>query len=290
MLRWDVTTRTLEKLPTFAMACLASIGDLPDTVMDRAVVVRMRRRAVGEQVAPFRSRRDAVPLRFIGLDLRAWVGTNLAKLEQAVPEMPLEDRAADTWEPLISVADLAGGDWPGRARKAAIALVGAEAEMDTEGSRGVLLLEDMWTVWANYGRDKMATETILEALHGIAESPWKDINGRGKELDARGLAVRLRPYGIRSTKVRIGPASVRGYDRDEFADAWDRYTPGVWNMGNDRNSAGQRVPHVPHVPDRVPDDNALTSEVPSVPLVPPPLPGMGEETVQDPIEQQSDDA
>jgi len=45
MLRWDVTTRTLDQLDTFAMAMLASIGDLPDTIMDRAVVIRMRRRA-----------------------------------------------------------------------------------------------------------------------------------------------------------------------------------------------------------------------------------------------------
>ncbi|RBM05177.1 hypothetical protein DEH69_28345, partial [Streptomyces sp. PT12] len=30
--------------PTFAMAALAGIGDLPDTIMDRSVVIRMRRR------------------------------------------------------------------------------------------------------------------------------------------------------------------------------------------------------------------------------------------------------
>src|SRR6266511_2750474 len=66
MLRWDVTTRSLERLPTFAMACLASIGDLPDTIMDRAIVVRMRRRGPGEQVRPYRTRRDAPPLRELG--------------------------------------------------------------------------------------------------------------------------------------------------------------------------------------------------------------------------------
>jgi hypothetical protein len=62
MLRWDVTSRTAEHLDTFAMALLAAIGELPDTIMDRAVVVRMRRRAPGEQVDPYRTRRDAPPL------------------------------------------------------------------------------------------------------------------------------------------------------------------------------------------------------------------------------------
>jgi Protein of unknown function (DUF3631) len=43
------------------------------------------------------------------------------------PEMPdgIEDRNADVWEALIAIADLAGGDWPERARRAAVALVAA---------------------------------------------------------------------------------------------------------------------------------------------------------------------
>ena len=45
----------------------------------------------------------------------------------ARPDMPLgiEDRNADVWEPLLAIAEAAGGDWPQRAREAAIALVGA---------------------------------------------------------------------------------------------------------------------------------------------------------------------
>jgi hypothetical protein len=61
-IRWNITTRSLEECPTFAMAMLASIGDLPDTIMDRAIVNRMRRRSPGEKVAPFRTRRDAPPV------------------------------------------------------------------------------------------------------------------------------------------------------------------------------------------------------------------------------------
>ncbi|MGH3659926.1 MAG: DUF3631 domain-containing protein, partial [Micromonosporaceae bacterium] len=57
-IRWDNNTRSLEKIPTFAMAALAGIGAMPDTIEDRAVVVRMRRRAPGETVAPYRHRRD----------------------------------------------------------------------------------------------------------------------------------------------------------------------------------------------------------------------------------------
>ena len=40
------------------MAALAGIGAMPDTITDRAVNITMRRRARGEKVAQFRSRRD----------------------------------------------------------------------------------------------------------------------------------------------------------------------------------------------------------------------------------------
>ena len=112
-IRWDAGTRSLETIPTFAMAALAGIGAMPDTIEDRAVVIRMRRRAPGETVAPFRHRRDRPALTAVAASSTGWLGRHLAELERAEPSMPLEDRAADTWEPLIAVADLAGGGWPG---------------------------------------------------------------------------------------------------------------------------------------------------------------------------------
>ncbi|MFD0468188.1 hypothetical protein ACFQ0B_07585 [Nonomuraea thailandensis] len=56
--RYDAATNRVESIPTFAMAALAGIGAMPDTIEDRAVVVRMRRRAPGETAAPYRHRRD----------------------------------------------------------------------------------------------------------------------------------------------------------------------------------------------------------------------------------------
>jgi Protein of unknown function (DUF3631) len=143
MLRWDVTSRTAEQLDTFAMALLAAIGELPDTIMDRAVIVRMRRRAPTEQVDPYRTRRDAPPLHHLRDRLAAWVRAQLRELQHATPAMPLEDRAADTWEPLIAVADLAGGDWPARARDAAATMTSAEAQQEEDTAASVRLLADL---------------------------------------------------------------------------------------------------------------------------------------------------
>jgi hypothetical protein len=118
--RYDAATNRVESIPTFAMAAFAGIGAMPDTIEDRAIVVRMRRRAPGETVAPYRHRRDRPALRTLAKQLSLWLRADLAVLEKAAPDMPVEDRAADTWEPLITVADHAGGQWPERARAAVL--------------------------------------------------------------------------------------------------------------------------------------------------------------------------
>jgi hypothetical protein len=100
------------QFPVFAMATLAGIGDLPDTITDRAVNIRMRRRAREEKVAQFRSRRDGPVLAALRDRLADWATQRIEDLTKSEPVMPVEDRAADTWEPLIAIADVAGGHWP----------------------------------------------------------------------------------------------------------------------------------------------------------------------------------
>ena len=110
----------------------------------------------------------------------------------------IEDRNADVWEALLAVADLAGGDWPERARVAAVSLVTASA--DRGGSLGVMLLRDLRAVFGE--PNGLPTESILERLHEIDESPWADL--RGKALDARGLARRLAKYEVKPKVYRDG--------------------------------------------------------------------------------------
>jgi hypothetical protein len=122
--------------PTFAPVALAGIGNLPDTINDRSIVVELRRRLPGEKVRPFR-RRTAEPEASALRDrLEVWAGENLAGLERARPNMPdgLSDRALDLWEPLLAIADAAGGSWPERARRAAVELaVKGHEELTTGG-------------------------------------------------------------------------------------------------------------------------------------------------------------
>ncbi|MEV6527720.1 DUF3631 domain-containing protein [Longispora sp. NPDC051575] len=221
-IRWDNNTRQVEHIPTFAMAALAGIGAMPDTIEDRAVIIRMRRRAPGEKVAPYRVRRDGPALRALGIELTKWLEQHLPALEAAEPLMPLEDRAADTWEPLIAVADLAGGDWPDRARAAAVALTAAAD--DTAGaSDRIRLLADCRTAFGDL--DALPTGLLLERLKADPEAPWVNYGSAG--LTAMKLGDLLREYDIRSRNIRFAPplGQAKGYQRADFTDAWNRYAP-----------------------------------------------------------------
>ncbi|WP_433254427.1 DUF3631 domain-containing protein [Streptosporangium sp. CA-135522] len=219
--RYDANTGRVESIPTFAMAALAGIGAMPDTIEDRAVVVRMRRRGPGETVAPYRHRRDRPALRRLAADLSAWLRADLPTLEQAEPAMPVEDRAADTWEPLVAVADHAGGHWPERARAAVLALT-AEADETGRPSPRVRLLTDCR---AAFGTDPaLPTAALLERLKADPEAPWADYGPNG--LTAMKLGAILREYEIRSANIRfLDGTQAKGYQRADFLDAWARYCP-----------------------------------------------------------------
>lgn len=216
-------THEVHMFPVYGAVALAGLGDLPDTLMSRSIVIRMRRRAPGEQVAPFRRRIAAPAGHTLARALSRWAASIERDLADAWPEMPpgVTDRPADVWEALLAVADAAGGRWPDRARDACSEL--CKVNESREASLGVRLLTDLRLVFGAV--DRMATDNLLQRLHHLDESPWDDL--RGRPLDARGLARRLAQYEIASTKVKIEGSSVRGYRREDLWDAWQRYCPEV---------------------------------------------------------------
>jgi len=226
-----------EELPAYAAVAVAGLGWLPDTILSRSVVIRMRRRRPEEEVEPYRARIHAAHGLLLRRQIETWIETWPREIDWPVLPPQIQDRDADVWEPLVAVADQAGGDWPRRARAAAIALVASARE--TELSLGVRLLADLRVVFG--GRDQMTTVAILSSLNSLEEAPWGDL--KGKPLDSRGLARRLREYDLKSKNIRVGRDAVqKGYDRADFADAWARYLPSPQNSATSatgRSDGGQ---------------------------------------------------
>jgi hypothetical protein len=205
-----------EELPAYCAVALAGIDDLPDTLMSRSVVVRMRRRAPGEIVEPFRHRLHAEEGNAIRDCLEAWA----TEIPTGVwPEMPegVTDRDADVWEALLAVANAASGEWPKRAYVSAVTLV-TDSKTGVP-SIGVRLLEDLRTVFAD--EDVMFTADIIAALVALEEAPWGDL--RGKPVDARWIARHLSKYEVKPGTVRRGEETAKGYSRSDLTDPWARY-------------------------------------------------------------------
>lgn len=223
----------VEMFPVFCAVALAGIGEMPETILTRSIVVKMQRRAPDEHVDSFRSRMHEPPGHAIRLRLATWMATAGEFAGGAWPEMPTDivDRPAEIWEPLLAVADAAGGQWPVIAREACVALCGAEN--DTRTSLGVRLLGDLRTIFQDH--QQMATKVILEQLvNGNQimgdssldrrlddDAPWGDLHGR--EIDSRKLARLLRPYAVKAVKIKVGTVALQGYRVDSLSGAWKRY-------------------------------------------------------------------
>lgn len=218
-----------EEIPAFCAVALAGLGWLPDTILSRSIIIRMRRRAPHEKVTPFRRRVHGEEGNKVRDLTAAWAAGAVKELTEARPEMPLgiEDRNADVWEPLLAIADAIGGDWPERARVVAVTLVTEAAER--EPSLGIRLLTDLRDIFIKTKDHKdykihMTTAVILERLHAIAEAPWNDL--KGKPLDERGLALRLRQYQVKSKTLNLGGTlRAKGYAWEDLHDVWQRYLP-----------------------------------------------------------------
>jgi hypothetical protein len=240
-------TQQLVDFNIFCPKALAGIGELPDTVADRSIPIRLERKRADEAVQRFRRREALEVAEPIAQALASWATDALVDLEAARPDAPrsLDDRAEESWEPLLAIADMARTQWPQRARSAALELSGDGKE---DEALGVWLLRDIRELFEDAGADRFASADLATALCLIETSPWGD--NRGKELDARGLARRLRPFKIRPRTVRLDDGTTpKGYPLEVFEDAFARYL-----VVSDRHTAttpmdkgieaDSRTPHV----------------------------------------------
>jgi hypothetical protein len=207
--------RVVVEYSVFCPKALAGIGRLPATVADRSIHIRLNRRLPTEPVQPFRLRAaeaDAEPIRNALADL-AKIDSSMIPV--SIPET-LNDRAAEAWEPLLTIAEIAGGPWPKQMRQAAMAL-SSQAVEDVQ-TLGLILLRDLKTIFDEKAADRLSTSDIIAALRSMDESPWVV-----KHLEPYMLASLLQPHYVRPQNLRMGRAVVKGYKRKDFEPAWSRW-------------------------------------------------------------------
>lgn len=211
----------LKAFSTFCAKVIAFIGKSKDTLHNRSIEIVLRRKMAGEKI---------IPLRNAGSGQYDRLRTKLARMEadylsavaNAKPTLPvgIDNRAADNWEVLFAIADIAGGAWPDLARKAALALTqGKELVVST----GVELLADIKQIFETKQVDKIRTAELVQALCDDPEAAWATYN-RGNQVSPRQIAKLLEEYQIKPKTIRFGhPDTAKGYELDQFQDAFSRY-------------------------------------------------------------------
>jgi hypothetical protein len=224
-------SHSIQRFPVYSPVVLVGLaGGMPPTITTRAITIHMRRKKRDDTAEEFRERivqREAEPLREA---LTAWIGGIGEQLGDSEPAMPpgVANRSREIWEPLLAIADAAGGHWPLTARQACAHFV-HEAEQQPV-TTGVRLLADLRTIFGDRDTDRLATVDVLANLVALDEAPWGDLNGN-RPIDARRLARELAQYHVTPVPFRTGGQITKGYvtypttTQLGLTDAWSRYLP-----------------------------------------------------------------
>jgi hypothetical protein len=231
---------------TFCPKAIAGIGALPDTVADRSIPLRIRRRLPSEPIERFRDRakkRAAAP---VVAQIGSWAKAQVGILRDAEPSLPegLRDRAADVWEPLIAIADTIGGQWPERARAAALRLSGGREAQ--ENSPALTLLADIQTVFTEMTPDEseiLISNELVDHLKDLDGRPWGEYGRLGKGLTPAALAKLLKEFDVfpgdpKWVLIEGKRKQRRGYRRSAFEDAFARWLGSEPSQCNNVNENG----------------------------------------------------
>jgi putative DNA primase/helicase len=191
---------------TWAPKAVALIGKLPPPLASRAIQIKLRRKTAREEVDPLRADRLG-HLEPLARQAARWAADNASALRSAEPAMPkgLFGRAADNWRPLIAIADQAGGEWPGRARRIAEEL----SSNHSEQMAGIMLLEDMRRIFTDRNEDRLPSKDLAETLSKMEERPWPEWY-QGKPITQRQIAKLLEPFGVKPVTIRTTNDTAKG--------------------------------------------------------------------------------
>jgi hypothetical protein len=206
------------RFSTWAPKAIAMIGELPGTLHDRSIMVKLRRKAPGEKVAKldvdFENRCSEVRRK-----CQRWADDNVDALRTINPQVPENgnDRATDNWFPLFCITNVCGGQWSELLKKS---MLGGDHTDD--GTITIQLLSDIRDILKDHPHDRIFSDSLIEKLKSFQDHPWAEWN-RGKGLSQNGLARLLKPFSIYSHTKRIGEERRNGYEKKSFDDTFKRY-------------------------------------------------------------------
>ena len=95
---------------------------------------------------------------------------------------------------------------------------------ENEDAVAEILLSDIRDLFIARDVDRLTSAEIVEALEKMEERPWPEWK-QGKPITTRQFARIVAPFGVRPTQFKIDGKNTRGYEREDFVDAFERYLP-----------------------------------------------------------------
>ena len=117
------------------------------------------------------------------------------------------------------MAELAGGDWPSKARAAAVALSSANNFDDSEDIE-IKFLSDTRQV---FQEQYLNTTDLIDKLCALEESPWSEYGRKRMRINPKQLASIAKGMDI-FTKLK-GSDRKASYEREDFILRWNQYLP-----------------------------------------------------------------
>jgi putative DNA primase/helicase len=163
--------------------------------------------------------RDTEEFKELRQKAKRWADDNIEALRNADPVVPdeLQNRPADNWRDLLAIADAVGGEWPDRARNAALGMSGNKKDEDA----GIALLRDIKKIFEETGQDWIGAEALVQQLINLPETPWAEWRWGEKPITSRGIAKMLGSFDIHSDEKH----RPRRYRSRDFTVAWSAYLP-----------------------------------------------------------------
>lgn len=206
---------------TYTPIALSGIGSLPETIADRSIIISMERKLSSQPIQKYRSRANDVHFSILASKAARFVDDNSVLLcEEIDPPAALNDRAADNWRPLLSIARACGAEWLALAARAAIHLSNA---MDVDIDDPTLLVGDCVGVFKQGSEARMSSSELCNNLNRLEDRKWAHLRD-GKGLDPVLLSRALKPFNVRSKTVRLDDGTQsKGYEYQDFVRPFEHY-------------------------------------------------------------------
>jgi hypothetical protein len=220
-------TQEIRQFKVYGPKLFAAIGRLPDTLMDRSIVIHMKRRTKVQQVERFRQVRAKAETKLIHDGAARFIKVHRADIEQAYQHVIetdlafLNDRDADLWSPLFAICSVIDSGRLPALKTSALTLSAAKAGDDVDDSFALTLLRDIREIWPKLGaepQDRWESAVLVDSLKALPESPWLE-----HQLTARKMARMLKPFEVEPRHLRFGERTAKGYLYEHLKAAFDPY-------------------------------------------------------------------